>query len=185
MSDIIFLQSERLILRPLSRTDLGPVYQQWLNDEDVTRFNSHGTFPNTEEKMEAYFKSISNNDKAVVLAIIEKTSSVHVGNIALQQINWVSRNAEFAILLGDKQWWGKGIGEEAALLLLNYAFERLNLHRVYCGTINGNEGMKKLALKMGMKSEGVRRDAIFKNGAYHDILEYGVLKNEFVDAVKK
>lgn len=179
MSDIIFLESERIHLRPLTKVDLTTIYLQWLNDEEVTRFNSHATFPNTQEKMEAYYNSLQDNNKNVVLGIIDKTTNRHIGNVALQQINWVSKNAEFAILLGDKEFWGKGIGEEAAILIVAYGFQRLNLHRIYCGTIQGNEGMKKLAKKLYMTEEGIRREAIFKNGVYLDIIEYGVLKKEF------
>ena len=179
MSDIIFLEGERILLRPLTKNDMTPVYLQWLNDEEVTRFNSHATFPNTQEKMEAYYNSLQDNNRNVVLGIIDKTTNRHIGNVALQQINWVSKNAEFAILLGDKEFWGKGMGEEAAILIVTYGFERLNLHRIYCGTIQGNEGMKKLAKKLFMTEEGRRREAIFKNGKYLDIIEYGVLKEEF------
>jgi RimJ/RimL family protein N-acetyltransferase len=179
MSDIIFLEGKRILLRPLTKNDLTPVYLQWLNDEEVTRFNSHATFPNTQEKMEAYYNSLQDNNRNVVLAIVEKTSNRHIGNIALQQINWISKNAEFAILLGDKEFWGKGMGEEAARLIVEYGFKRLNLHRIYCGTVHGNEGMKKLAQKLHMSEEGRRRQAIFKNGTYLDIIEYGVLNEEF------
>lgn len=180
MSDIIFLEGERVQLRPLTPNDLNPVYLQWLNDEEVSRYNSHATFPNTKEKMEAYYHSLQDNNRNVVLAIIDKATCRHIGNVALQQINWISKNAEFAILLGDKEFWGKGIGEEAAILIVDYGFKRLNLHRVYCGTLQGNEGMKKLAKKLCMKEEGLRREAIFKNGNYLDIIEFGVLKDEFL-----
>lgn len=182
MSEIIFLEGKRILLRPITKADLTPTYLQWLNDEEVTKFNSHATFPNTQEKMEAYYNSLQDNNKNVVLAIIEKATKKHIGNVSLQQINWVSKNAEFAILLGDKEFWGKGIGEEAATLIINYGFKRLNLHRIYCGTIQGNEGMKKLAKKLRMTEEGLRRQAIFKDGAYLDIIEYGILANEYVGA---
>ena len=184
MSDIIFLEGERILLRPLTKNDMTPVYLQWLNDEEVTRFNSHATFPNTQEKMEAYYNSLQDNNRNVVLGIIDKTTNRHIGNVALQQINWVSKNAEFAILLGDKEFWGKGMGEEAAVLIVTYGFERLNLHRIFCGTIQGNEGMKKLAKKLHMTEEGIRREAIYKNGTYLDIIEYGVLKEEFINDIK-
>jgi len=179
MNNIFFLRGERVHLRALMEQDLNETYLQWLNDEEVCRFNSHAVFPNTEQKMKSYFADLQNGQKEVVLAIIDSKEGKHIGNVSLQNINWVSRNAEFAILLGDKEYWGKGIGEEAAMLIVKYGFERLNLHRIYCGTLQGNEGMKKLAKKLHMTEEGNRRQAIFKNGKYLDIIEYGVLKDEF------
>ena len=132
--------------------------------------------------MRSYFESLKDQQKNVVLAIIDSHAEKHIGNIALQNINWISRNAEFAILLGDKDYWGKGYGEEAAMLIIDYGFKRLNLNRIYCGTIAGNKGMIKLAAKLKMKEEGLRREAIYKNGEYRDIYEYGVLRKEYYES---
>ena len=181
MNEIIFLKGQRLHLRALTEKDLTNEYLQWLNDEEVCRYNSHAIFPNTEQKMKNYFDRLD-GQREVVLAIIDVNLNKHIGNISLQNINWVSRNAEFAILLGDKNYWGKGYGEEAAKLIVCYGFERLNLHRIYCGTFEGNEGMKKLAVKLNMKEEGIRREAVYKHGEYVDIVEYGVLRNEFLNS---
>jgi [ribosomal protein S5]-alanine N-acetyltransferase len=181
MADVIFLKGERIHLRALEESDLTNYYLQWLNDEEVCRYNSHAVFPNTEGKMRSYFTSLQDQDRSIVLAIIHTDSKKHIGNVSFQNINWISRNAEFAILLGDKEFWGYGYGEEAAKLIVGYGFERLNLHRIYCGTLQGNEGMKKLTKKLCMKEEGLRRQAIFKNGEYVDIIEYGVLRNEFTN----
>jgi RimJ/RimL family protein N-acetyltransferase len=179
MSNIVFLKGQRIYLRALMEKDLTDAYLQWLNDEEVCAGNSHAIFPNTEYKMKAYFESLKNGAQQVVLAIIHTESEKHIGNVALQNINWISRSAEFAILLGNKDYWGGGFGTEAAKLIVEYGFRRLNLHRVYCGTIQGNKSMIKLASKLNMKEEGKRRDAIYKNGSYLDIIEYGVLQNEF------
>jgi [ribosomal protein S5]-alanine N-acetyltransferase len=179
MADVIFLKGERIHLRALEEKDLNDYYLQWLNDEDVCRYNSHAVFPNTESKMRSYFVSLQNQEKNIVLAIIHTDTSKHIGNVSLQNINWISRNAEFAILLGDKDFWGDAYGEESAKLIVGYGFERLNLHRIYCGTLVGNKGMMKLAQKLNMSEEGRRRQAIFKHGEYIDIIEYGVLNTEF------
>jgi len=177
---IIFLEGEHVILRPLEQADLTKEYQQWLNDEEVCRYNSHATFPYTFEKMKDYFSALHTSGSGnVVLAIVDKSTNQHIGNISLQGINWVSRNAEFAILLGNKNYWGKGVASEAAQLICHYGFNRLNLHRIHCGTSSENKGMQKLADKLRMTKEGVRRDAMFKNGSFVDIIEYGVLKEEF------
>ena len=178
MGEIVFLKGPRVELRALTETDLTQEYLQWLNDDEVCRNNSHAIFPNTEQKMKDYFSRL-NNQKEVVLAIIHTESNQHIGNVSLQNINWISRNAEFAILMGNKKFWGNGYGEEAAKLIVEYGFERLNLHRIYCGTLETNKGMKKLTKKLLMKKEGLRRQAMFKNGEFQDIVEYGVLKSEF------
>ena len=125
--------------------------------------------------MNSYIKSIQNSNNAIVLALITKDKGEHIGNIALQSINWISRSGEIAFLLGDKNAWGKGYMEEAGKLLMQHAFTNLALHRIYCGTVKENIGMNKLALKLGMQHEGSSVDAFYKNGRYHDIEHYAII----------
>lgn len=174
-----FLEGQRIYLRGLLQGDLHGEYFSWLNDQEVCRANAHGRFPNTERKMQEYLDSTSRSPEDLILAIVEKGTDRHVGNISLQRINWLDRNAEFAILLGDKSVWGKGYASEAGLLILRHGFEALNLHRIYCGTSEVNVGMQKLAATLKMKPEGRHRQAVFKQGGYKDVLLYGVLREEF------
>ncbi len=177
----IFLKGETISLRALSEADINGNYQYWLNDPDIVQFNSHGRFPMTVEKLSAYVKAVSASNAALVLAVIDNASGKHIGNISLQNISWIDRNAEIAFLLGEKEFWGKGVMKEAGEMLIEHAFKTLNLHRIYCGTSSDNNGMQKLAEKIGMKREGIRKEAIFNNGNYFDIIEFGMLK----DAYKK
>lgn len=183
MDNIVFLKGETIHLRALEEADLNNEYLQWLNDEEVCQFNSHAVFPNTQKKMRAYFDSLQNQNTNIVFAIIYSETKKHIGNVSLQGINWVSRSGEFAILLGAKDYWGKGIASQAMTLVMEYGFKRLNLHRIYCGTLEGNMAMRKLASRLKMREEGIRRDAIFKNGQYHNIYEFGVTYNEFYKEV--
>lgn len=174
-----FLIGKLVYLRALELEDLTGNYFQWFNDPEVCRFNSHGRFPNNMEKMEAYLHRAYTDPSLVVFAIISQENDAHVGNISLQGINLIDRSAEYAIILGEKEYWGKGVAKEASDLILQYAFRVLNLCRVYCGTSEDNTGMQKLAAYMGMTEEGRRREAIYKNGVYHDIVEYGILYREY------
>ena len=175
MDKNIFIKGDRINLRPLALSDIDGPYQYWFNNPEIVKFNSHGRFPMTLDKLKSFVASQQVTTSSIVLAIIDVVSSKHIGNISLQNINWVDRNAEIAFILGEKDFWGKGIMKEAGKLMLDHAFETLNMHRVYCGTSSDNMGMQKLAIKLGMKEEGIRKEAIFNQGKYFDILEYGVL----------
>ncbi len=176
-----FLVGNVVYLRALTEEDLSGNYFQWFNDQEVCRFNSHGRVPNSMEKMEAYLRKARTDTSLAVFAIIFRENDAHVGNISLQSINFVDRSAEYAIVLGEKDYWGKGVAREASDLILRHGFLTLNLHRIYCGTSDDNTGMQKLASYMGMKEEGRRREAIYKNGRYADILEYGILHDEYCE----
>jgi len=174
-----FLMGQRIYLRPLSLEDLNGNYISWLNDVEICANNSHHIFPYTEEMARDYIKNAYASRDKLVLAIVLKETNLHVGNISLLRIDFMSQNAEFAVLFGAKDLWGQGISREAAVLIIRHGFDALNLHRIHCGTFSGNTPMLRLANYLGMKKEGVRRDAFFKNGKFVDIIEFGVLKDEF------
>ena len=177
-----FLVGKRLYLRGLVESDADGVYPEWLNSADVCRGNSHHSFPYTREAACAYIRDALQTRSSLILAIVLQDGDRHVGNIALQNIHPIHRSAELSILIGERDVWGTGLGLEAAKLLIDHAFDALNLQRIECGTFATNRGMQKLALSLGMKEEGRRRQAAFKNGAYEDIVEYGILKADRSDA---
>jgi RimJ/RimL family protein N-acetyltransferase len=169
------LEGKRIYCRPIEINDAEGNYPNWLNDPDVCRYNSHGDITYTREMARTYISSVTDNPAYAVFAICLRENNRHVGNIALQQISTKNRSAEFAVLIGEPSVYGQGIGYEAGKLLVDYAFSTLKLHRLYCGTHAENFAMQHLALKLGMSEEGRRREAIFKNGKFADVVEYGLL----------
>jgi [ribosomal protein S5]-alanine N-acetyltransferase len=173
-----FLEGKKTYLRPLEKEDIKGNYRKWFNDQEVCLHNTHGVFPVTTVDLEKYLDSAVQDKLA--LGIFDAKSHDHIGNVSLQQIDWVSRNAEFAIIIGEKKYWRGGYGKEVANLLIYHGFIRMNLERIYCGTIESNKAMQKLAESMLMKKEGVRRGAFFVKGKYIDIYDYGLLKKEYL-----
>lgn len=174
-----FLAGQRLDLRPLIEADASGAYSHWFNDAEVCRGNSHHVFPYHSEAAVEYIQRVNRSRTDLVLAIIGRKNRRHIGNVALQNICWINRTAEFAIIIGDRTAWGKGLGTEAGRLLCGHGFQALNLNRIYCGSFEANTAMKKLALSLGMKEEGRRRQAAYKAGRYVDVIEYGVLRAEY------
>ncbi|MBU1019257.1 MAG: GNAT family protein [Patescibacteria group bacterium] len=173
-----FLTGETICLRPIEESDLNENYRDWFNDEEICRHNSHHRFPNYNENMEAYFRTTIQSENNLVLAIADKETDKHIGNISLQNIDATNRSAEFAIIVGDKDYWGKGVGKEAAGLIIDHGFKQLNLHRIYCGTSEDNVAMRKLAELLGFTEEGIGRECFFKNGQYRSSINYSILENE-------
>lgn len=174
-----FLCGEHLYLRSLVEADAGAGYPDWLNDEVVCRGNSHHVFPYTRESALSYIRHAAETRSELILAIVLNEDHRHIGNIALQHIHPVNRSAELSVLIGDRSCWGKGYAKEAARLICDHGFSAMNLHRIGCGTFEDNTAMRRVALYLGMKEEGRRREAAFKQGKYIDVLEYGVLKPEY------
>jgi [ribosomal protein S5]-alanine N-acetyltransferase len=179
MKKLAFLKGKKLYLRQLQPEDIEGDYVQWFNDPEVCQFNSHHTFPYGKEKAADYINNVANSKTDLVLAIIANDKNKHIGNVSLQNINFLAQNAEFAIVIGDKNYWGKGYSKEASRLIIEHGFLELNLHRIYCGTSAENLPMQGLAKSLGMKKEGQRKDGIFKHGKFQDIFEYGILAKEY------
>ncbi|MCK4264798.1 GNAT family N-acetyltransferase [Candidatus Babeliales bacterium] len=174
-----FLIGEKIYLRKLSEEDAQGNYPGWLNDQIVCNNNSHAVFPYSRKEALDYILNIHKNSESLVLAITLKNDDRHIGNISLQCINNINRSAELAILIGEKDCWGKGYSKEAAKLIVSHGFNKMNLNRICCGTSSKNFAMQKLAQFLGMKEEGNRRKALYLNGEYLDLIEYGLLKDDF------
>lgn len=179
MNRHLFLAGPRIYLRGLERSDVEGNYGFWFNDPNVCRYNAHHRFPYGTEELLQYVDGLSGSRDRLVLAIIDRDGGRHVGNISLQGIDPVERSAEFAIVIGEQSAWGKGFSKEAARLIIHHGFGTLNLHRIYLGTSTENLPMQRLALAMGFSLEGRRREALYKDYRYWDILEYGLLRQEW------
>lgn len=172
------LEGDVIYLTPLSMADVSEKYVEWLNDPVVCRDNSHGAIRNTLARTTDYVKSVQNSETTRAFAIRLKSSAEHVGNVSLQKIDRTNQSAELAILIGEKDAWGLGVGTEAYRLLMDYGFNELNLNRIYSGQTARNSAMIRVCEKVGMTKEGVLRQAMFKNGEYLDVVIFAILRGD-------
>jgi len=174
-----FAEGSLVFLRPLERSDLNERYLDWLNDPEVTRYTETGRFPSTTEDLDNYYRSVTSSKNDVILAVVDRKSGKHIGNVKLGPIRWVHRAATFGILIGDKKSWGKGIGEDATRLMVEYGFYRLNLHRIDLGVFAEHEAAVRCYEKVGFKVEGRLREDLFQCGEFKDRLWMGLLQSEY------
>lgn len=173
-----FLTGEKVHLRAICAEDASAEYLNWINDAETTKGLVTGTFPSNMEDLRNYLSHVSKDPKTVMFAICLKGSNQHIGNIKLDNFDWVSRTAELGVLLGAKDSWGKGVGTDSCTLLLNYAFNQLNLRKVSLTVYDNNPGAIRLYEKLGFQTEGRLRKHIFAEGEYIDKLWMGVFKDE-------
>ncbi|OGP16189.1 MAG: hypothetical protein A2V21_311585 [Deltaproteobacteria bacterium GWC2_55_46] len=175
----IFLEAAGIYLRPPREEDLEGDWYGWLNDMAVTRFQNKGIFPNTREKQREYYNFVMGSKNDVVFAIVEKEGDRHIGSVGLHKIDWVHRSAELGIVIGERGSWGKGYGKAAWGLITGYGFNVLNLHRIYAIVMEGNLGSVRCAEENGFRKEGEIRDFFYKNGAYHRVLYFNAIREDF------
>jgi RimJ/RimL family protein N-acetyltransferase len=170
---------ERVRLRPIEREDL-PRYVRWFSDPEVRR-HLLLYLPFSLAQEERWFENLLNRlEKGDdVLLAIETADGVHIGNIGLHSIDWKNRSTELGIAIGEKEYWGQGYGTDAIRTLLGLAFEEMNLHRVFLRVDIDNERGIRCYEKCGFHRDGTLREAIFREGQYHDQLMMSVLVSEY------
>ena len=178
---IEFLGGKRLYLRPIEESDLGRC-QRWINDPGVRRFLMHQR-PMDLEAERAWWKNSDRSllPRGVTLAIVLRDGDRHIGNTGLHAVDWINRSAETGTLIGEADCREKGYGSEAKELLLEYAFQTLNLHRIGSHTMAFNQRSAAYLRKTGYVEEGCWRKAIFRDGEYHDAIFFGLLREEWLE----
>lgn len=173
------LYGKGLRLRAIEREDI-PRFVRWLNDPEVRQFLLMHE-PLSRAKEERWFEEQLSRSSELILAIEVqlKDEWVHIGNIGLHRIDLKNRTAVLGIVIGEKELWGKGYGREAIRVLLRYAFFELGLNRVELETFAFNERAWRCYRAVGFKEVGVRRQAFFRNGAFHDVIVMDLLAQEF------
>ena len=175
-----FLIGERLYLRPLDKDDLDRCLR-WINDPLVTTTLTM-RFPMSRTQEESWILSNYKSQSDLPLAIIIKDQDQHIGNCGLHSIDYVNRNAEFGIMIGEKDQWGNGYAPEAARLIIDYGFKQLGMHRIFLHVYSHNERAQRAYEKVGFIPEGTMRESYFHDGRYYDNLIMSILESEWVES---
>jgi RimJ/RimL family protein N-acetyltransferase len=172
-----FLEGNKVYLRPISLEDTD-LYFRMLFDREARRLTgTQNSF--TREQISRYIEGKSQDSSSLLLLIALKETDEVIGDIALQSIDSYNRNANIRIAINEPRHQGKGFGSEALLLLLDYGFGIVNLHRIELNVFSYNERAIHTYEKLGFKREGVQRDALYYNHEYHDSILMSILEDEY------
>lgn len=151
------LKGEKVVLREKRLEDAAADYA-WKKDAEIAYLDA--TFP-TEVPFSRYLieyrEELSHLDSQRRRFAIETLDGKHVGNCSFYDINEYSKEAELGIIIGDKDYWGKGYGSDAIAVLLNYIFTELKLERVYLHTLENNAPAQRCFQKCGFITCGAVR----------------------------
>lgn len=169
------MESERILLRPVSWDDAEDMYEH-TSDEETTRFifEQHQDLNQTKRLIANYFLKEPVGKYAIVL----KESRKMIGTIEFRVHEW-NKSGELGYTL-SRHFWGHGYMTEAGKLILGLAFNVLGLERVYAESDVRNEASVKLMNRLGMTHEGTLRRNHMLNGVLNDSVHYSILKEEYV-----
>ena len=177
MENTYYIEGERIFLREVRRADVTEEYCKWMNDPEVNQYLETRYTTQTLETIMRYVKKLEGSKEEIFLAICDKNSEKHIGNIKLGPINRIHKFADVSLVIGDKNYWGKGIATEAIKLITDFAFREMRLHKLRAGCYEQNEGSKKAFEKAGYETEAIFRNQYLFKGKYVNILSL-VIFNE-------
>ncbi len=171
------LKGKKVNLRPLEERDL-LLIAQWRNDPRVFHsfFSPFLIHPAGQQK---WLESLQNDPNRQVF-IIETTGGKAAGMVGLDNIDWQNRQAENGFLLVDPDRPDDAWVFEAVFLLMDYAFNALDMHRIYAITYKERFEVDRDWFKFtGWRPEVILRQAVFMAGKFHDKVVWGVLREDW------
>ena len=176
------MKSNNFHLRKLVINDAKQHYLDWLLDKDVNRFLGSRFKTHSVESLKDYIKSFDQKDR-YLFGIFYTKSDLHIGNITLD-INHYNV-AYFGYLIGDKKYWGTTAATEAICILLDFAFDKMNVRKIWGGISKNNIPAIFNVHRFGFKREGILRENVIDDGKPTDSLYYGIFKHEWYESKKK
>ncbi|MEG2916641.1 MAG: GNAT family protein [Clostridium sp.] len=153
---------------------------QWSNDLSVSIRTGDISDMITFQTQKDYLNSM--NQRGYAFYIVDSESDNAVGIIRLMRVNLIHRNAVLGIFIGDSSCRNSGIGTESTKLILDFAFNVLNLRNVMIETFSFNERAIGLCKKVGFKEIGRRRKAIIYGENEFDEVFMDMLNSEFCES---
>lgn len=141
-----------IYLRPLILEDAKISYK-WRNDAEIWRFTKYQPNQQVTPEMETeWLSDVLSRTNEKRFAICTKSNHQYIGNVYFADI--IDNSASAHIVIGEKDFWGKGIAREVGMLFLDYGFSEMNLHRIYLEVSSLNNNMINFYSRMGFESIG-------------------------------
>jgi RimJ/RimL family protein N-acetyltransferase len=169
------LHGQGVTLRPVRPDDAEALLAATQDPEGKRLTGTHATF--TLEQVRSHYERVGRADDRHDYAITrsDDPQSRWLGEVVLRNVDRDNRSAGFRIGLAGPAQYGRGLGTTATRLLLDFAFGPLALHRVELEVYAFNPRARHVYEKVGFVVEGVRRDALWWDGAWHDAVAMAIL----------
>jgi ribosomal-protein-alanine N-acetyltransferase len=176
------LETERLVLRPVTEADATAVFL-YASNPAVTRFTlfeTHQTLDDSRWFAEEYARSRYASREPDPFGIVLKTDPLKtvVGTLGAHWASQPNLTMEFGYSLAEP-YWGRGLVAEAARAVIRYVFEEYAVERLQAQVFAGNDASERVLQKLGFAREGVLRSLVLRRGRWWDITMYSLLRAEW------
>ena len=178
-------ETERFTMREMIKTDVEDMYHYYSNPDMMkyTSTNIHKSKEDTLSRIEKLSGSFING-KGIAWTIEGKTNGRVIGDIGLYYVSPDHKKAGIGFNISP-EYWNKGYCTEALALVIRYAIIELGINRVEATCQIENIGSARVMEKVGMVLEGILRQHSYKNGDYHDVKIFSIIRNDMKDEIDK
>ena len=155
---------------------------EFINDEEVKKLlDSNIPFPMTKWQEEEWVKSRkAETNFTYDFAIEDLDTGKYIGGCSINECNLKNRNCTIGIMIGDKNYWGKGYGSDALKVLIKFIFEEVNMDKIRLNVFSFNKRAISCYKKVGFKEEGLLKREIYRNGRYYDEVPMALFKEDWI-----
>ena len=175
------LQGEMVRFRALEEADL-PELTGWWRDPEWAVLQQATVRPRPAEAVAEQFRSWSQSERGgeVGFSVVDRTSAELVGHVTLFGAQLPTRAATLAVIIGPA-YVDQGYGTDAVRVLTGYGFQEMGLNRIEIQVHAFNARARAVYRRVGFVEEGIRRDATFHSGRFHDEIIMSVLAGEWAE----
>lgn len=180
----MIIQGNNIKLRAIEEDDL-EMLRELINDKDIEYMVGSWNVPISKNDQKKWFENIKNNKGNNMNLIIENKYDGAIGYLTLHNIDWKNRRAMYGMKTTNNRKI-KGIGYDTACTIMRYVFDELQLNKLEAEFIEiNNTSIHIHQKKCGWKVDGRRRNQYFQNGKYYDVIIMSILREEYIDFIKK
>ncbi|MCP4265424.1 MAG: GNAT family N-acetyltransferase [Candidatus Brocadiaceae bacterium] len=175
-----FLQGDKIYLRSpdIKKDVISGDWYSWFNDKETTKYLHQGVWPNTIEKQVAFVESLKEDQTRILLCIIEKETSRHIGVVSLYNIDIFNQKSDISIVMGAKKYPVEA-PLEAMALMVEHGFDRLNLLKINAGMVDVLWKWINVLELIGFQIEGFIEYVFVRDGNTYHGVQTGVSSKSF------
>lgn len=184
MNELIFesfpkLNTQRLLIRQIIQEDDKRLFEV-LSNQVTCQYLTHNAINDIAniKRLITGIQRFFDEKKRIRWGIAQKQDNSLIGHCGFFDIDKTNCCAEISYCL-KSELWGQGIMTEALDAILKFGFEDYGLNRIVARVMKGNVGSVKVIQKLGFVQEGLLRKCLYKNGQYHDLMIFSILKSEY------
>jgi RimJ/RimL family protein N-acetyltransferase len=174
--DAIKLSGALVELESFSERFITDTYLGWLRDTEINRYLVEPNQDTTLADVRDYCHRLISSERDYFFAILDRVTGRHIGNLRLGPIDAAARHCQLGMLIGDRDYHGRGFGTEAVNLATSFCFEVLRMHKVHLNVVDENRAAVRIYEKNGFVTEGLLKDHIFLGGRFYDLRLMGLME---------